>query len=256
MDRLAILRSACIPVAGGFLDLVLPRVCLLCERLLGEQHGLVCGRCWLTLPVLPRPACDRCGHPTYGRACRWCSLLPERIVGARSVCWVPDGLGGELVHKLKYGGWVGLGDALAERIVRLGRPWRATEYPLLVPVPLGAGRLRERGFNQSAVLACALARRWRVRVDEGVVVRARETESQVRLTPAERSANVHNAFVAGPAARVARGAHVVLVDDVVTTAATLNACAAAAFAAGAITISYVTFGRARAAFDRTANSRS
>jgi predicted amidophosphoribosyltransferase len=101
------------------------------------------------------------------------------------------------------------------------------------------------------VIANALARRWKIPVVADAVARGRETKSQVLLTPEERSVNVHGAFVAGPAADAARGAHVVLVDDVVTTGATLNACAAAVFAAGASTVSYITFGRARAAFDRT-----
>jgi predicted amidophosphoribosyltransferase len=76
------------------------------------------------------------------------------------------------------------------------------------------------------------------------------------LTHDERSANVHAAFAAGEAADAVCGRHVVLVDDVVTTAATLNACASAAVAVGARTLSYVTFGRARAAFDRRGQHRS
>jgi ComF family protein len=127
---------------------------------------------------------------------------------------------------------------------------------VLVPVPLGARRLRERGYNQSAIIAAALAVRWRVPIAPGAVVRLRETSSQVRLTPDERSANVHAAFAAGDAADATRGRHAVLVDDVVTTAATLNACAAAVVACGARTLSYVTFGRARAAFDRGRHLRS
>jgi ComF family protein len=168
------------------------------------------------------------------------------------VCWVPEGTGGEVVHKLKYGGWTGLGGDMAARIIREGRTWTDAERAVLVPVPLGDARRRERGFNQCAVIAVALGQRWRVPVVNGAVVRARETKSQVLLTPEERSVNVHGAFAAGPAADAARGAHVIVIDDVVTTGATLNACAAAAFAAGASTVSYITFGRARAAFDRTA----
>jgi ComF family protein len=166
------------------------------------------------------------------------------------VCWVPEGAGGEIIHKLKYGGWTGLGADLATRIVRAGRTWEQGEKAVLVPVPLGRARFRERGYNQCAEIGRALAAAWKVDMIEGVVVRTRDTDSQVLLTPDQRSVNVHDAFAAGPAASAARGAHVVLIDDVVTTGATLNACAAAALAAGASTISFVTFGRARAAFDR------
>jgi ComF family protein len=183
-------------------------------------------------------------------------LLPAAVIAARSVCWVPDGVGGELVHKLKYGGWTGVAVDLAERMARLARPCVAGVESVVVPVPLGTGRRRERGYNQSAELARALAARWKLVCVENALARVRETVSQVRLTHDERSANVHSAFGAGPAAGAIRGRHVIVIDDVVTTAATLNACAAAALAAGAHTISYVTFGRARAAFDRRPHARS
>jgi len=125
------------------------------------------------------------------------------------------------------------------------------ERALLIPVPLAASRQRQRGYNQSECLARALAPRWKVPVRVDLLVRSRSTETQTRLTPDERVRNVHGAFAASPEARaVLRGTHVVLVDDVVTTAATLNACASVLHDAGARIISYVTFGRAPAIGDR------
>jgi ComF family protein len=112
-------------------------------------------------------------------------------------------------------------------------------------------RQRERGFNQSALIAERLSRNWRVPVWTDVVERVRATRTQTELTPGERLSNVAGAFrVRESAARKLRGAHVVIVDDVVTTGATLGACATALFEAGARIISYVTFGRAAAAGDR------
>jgi ComF family protein len=160
-----------------------------------------------------------------------------------------------MVHKLKYDGWTALGAEMAARIAALSRPWPRGAEAVLVPVPLGRARRRARGFNQSEVIAAGLSARWSVPVAARALHRTRETSSQVRLTPEERSANVHAAFAAGDAVDAVRGKHAVLVDDVVTTAATLNACAAALVAAGALTLSYVTFGRARAAFDRGTNLR-
>jgi ComF family protein len=238
------------------LDLLLPRVCVVCEDLLAGERGLVCTACWRAIQRLPEPLCDRCGHPTYGNDCQWCPLLPAFVVRARSVCWVPEGTGGELVHQLKYSGWTGLARELAAEMSAPGMVWPQTARAVLLPVPLGAARQRERGYNQSAEIARWLGRKWGIRVMTAAVVRARETSSQVRLTPEERSANVHGAFTVGPEGNALRGTHAVLVDDVVTTAATLNACAAAAIAAGARSISYITFGRARAAFDRTSHPRS
>jgi ComF family protein len=239
----------------GLLDLFLPRVCVLCEALLAEARGLACSACWARVVPLPCPLCDRCGHPTGGAACRWCALLPAFVAFARSACWVPEGAGGALVHKLKYDGWTRVADDLAERMAALRRPEASGARLVLVPVPLGAARFRERGYNQSELLARGLARRWHTPIAVRAITRARETRSQVLLTPDERSANVHGAFTVGSAADEVRGTHVVLVDDVVTTAATLNACGAALMAAGARMISYFTFGRARAAFDRTTHPR-
>jgi ComF family protein len=119
------------------------------------------------------------------------------------------------------------------------------ERTALVPVPLSARRERERGYNQSLLIARSLSPLWRVPVWDDVLQRTHFTSSQTRLTPEERLRNVSGAFrVGGDTARL-RGAHLVLVDDVVTTAATLNACAAALFAGGTRVISYLTFGRAR-----------
>jgi ComF family protein len=133
--------------------------------------------------------------------------------------------------------------------VRMARlPWPAdvaAERTALVPVPLSPRRLRGRGYNQSECLARAMAPRWCLPLWSGVIERTHFTSSQTRLTPEQRLDNVAGAFrVVGDGARL-RGAHVVLVDDVITTGATLNACAAGLFAAGARVISYVTFGRAR-----------
>jgi ComF family protein len=142
---------------------------------------------------------------------------------------------------------------MAERMARLAWPADViAERTALVPVPLARTRQRERGFNQSTLLAAELASHWRLPVWASVIERARSTQTQTRLTPAERSSNVAGAFRATHGAHsTLRGAHVVLVDDVVTTAATLNACADALFAAGARILSYVTFGRAPASGDRT-----
>jgi ComF family protein len=169
------------------------------------------------------------------------------------VCWLPGGTAGPIVHALKYGGWTATAAGMAERMARLDWPGDVVaERRAVVPVPLAGTRQRERGFNQSALLATELAARWHVPVWASVVERARSTQTQTRLTPTERSSNVAGAFRATEGARsLLRGAHVVLVDDVVTTAATLNACADVLFAAGARILSYVTFGRAPASGDRT-----
>jgi ComF family protein len=159
---------------------------------------------------------------------------------------VPEGVGGRFVHAFKYDGWHALANGMGARLARLTWPTDVKEErTALVPVPLSTDRERSRGFNQSERLAHALAPYVALDVWRDVLIRTHFTSSQTRLTPEERLRNVSGAFrVTGDPARL-RGAHLVLVDDVVTTAATLNACAAALFAGGARIISYVTFGRAR-----------
>jgi ComF family protein len=150
------------------------------------------------------------------------------------------------VHAFKSDGWTALAPGLACRLARLDWPLDVlAARTALIAVPLARRRERERGYNQSRLLADALSRTLCVPSWPDVLERTHFRSSQTRLTPEERLRNVSGAFrVAGDAARL-RGAHLVLVDDVVTTAATLNACAAALLAGGARVISYVTFGRAR-----------
>jgi len=157
------------------------------------------------------------------------------------------------VHGLKYGRLARIADDLAAAMVPL-RP--STDGPsFLIPIPLAPKRLRERGYNQSEMLARALARQWRIPVVVDVLVRTRETPTQTALTPETRLANVAGAFRASARAAGALTPgwqpgvnkpwpHLVLVDDVFTTGATLAEAARALEQAGARTIYGVTFGRA------------
>jgi ComF family protein len=238
------------------LDLILPRVCVACERAMdAAESGLVCSLCWSRLALLPNPLCARCGHPSAGRECRFCRALPPFVRAARSACWMPHEVGSAIVHALKYHGWTAVARDMAARMARASWPADViAERAALVPVPLARDRERERGFNQAALLCESLAPLWKIPVWHDVLRRTRTTRTQTRLTPGERSANVHDAFEvpetqSDPRGRM-RGVHLVLVDDVLTTGATLNACATALFDAGARTISYATFGRARASGDQ------
>jgi ComF family protein len=237
----------------SLLDLCLPRVCPVCDTLRdAREPGLICGTCWARLPLLPAPRCDRCGHPTQHDRCRWCELLPPYVRAARSVCWAAGDVGLGIVHTLKYLGWYAVAPEMARRMARLSWPPDVLEERCAVaPVPLSGKRRRERGYNQSELLARALADAWALPLVTSALERTRHTETQTRLTPGERLRNVSGAFRAPPSARnVLRGGHIVLVDDVVTTAATLNACAAALCDGGARIVSFVTFGRAPAIGDR------
>jgi ComF family protein len=238
--------------AAGLLELVFPRACVHCDGAAGPH--ILCAPCWSRLPLLAAPRCERCGHPNRGRACTYCDALPPFVRAVRSVCWVPDPVSSAAVQALKYDGWVGVAAPMADRMARLAWPADVLdERAAVIPVPLAAARRRERGYNQAEALANEIGARWGIPCWADIITRERNTPTQTRLTPSERSMNVHRAFRVNEAARGVRqrisGAHIVLVDDVLTTGATLNAAATELFHAGARIVSYVTFGRARTAAD-------
>jgi len=164
----------------------------------------------------------------------------------------------EAVHALKYAGRARVTDDLAAAMS--GAVLRGWDDAVLVPVPLGPGRLRQRGYNQSERLAQALGRRWNRPVVE-LLVRVRDTPTQTALTPAARRANVAGAFETRNVERGTRNGRtcecsafrapssafegpLILVDDVFTTGATLAEAARALERAGARAVLAVTFGRA------------
>ena len=241
-------------------QLLLPAECLLCRALLSfrDSQRLVCDVCRHRWRPVRAPWCGRCGQPEplFGR-CRVCTDWPAALVLARSAVWLDAGAR-HAVHALKYGGLPRIAADLAGAMASLDLPWRPDAW--LVPVPLGAGRLRQRGYNQSERLARALSRRWNRPLVE-LLVRTRDTVTQTALTPEARLANVAGAFqvrngecgVRNERARTdsalriphsALGRPLILVDDVFTTGATLAEAARALDRAGAHTVSAVTFGRA------------
>ena len=145
------------------------------------------------------------------------------------------------MYALKYGGLPRIADDLAAAMVPLRPPTDGPSGGALIPIPLARKRLRERGYNQSDVLARALARQWRIPVLRELLVRTRETPTQTALTPETRLANVAGAFAV---AKRPTSAVLIVVDDVFTTGATLAEAARALEQAGAKTVYGITFARA------------
>jgi ComF family protein len=142
---------------------------------------------------------------------------------------------------LKYRRDIGLAEALVPQLTEfaLGLDW---PVGVLVPVPLGAGRLRDRGYNQAGLISWPLSLALDIRHAPSALTRTRETASQVGLSREERHQNVRGAFVASP--RWVSGRSILLLDDVATTGATLSSCAEALFAAGAQDVFALTVSRA------------
>lgn len=233
------------------LDVVFPRVCVSCHGVVEERenHALrhVCAECAQQLHVVAPPHCTTCGHPYYGqmeanRLCEHCeALVPNFDEGKTAI--LLKGPGRALIHAVKYHHAL----HVLEDVVALMR--RAPGYAefvrekILVPVPLHSRKLRERGYNQSRMLAeCAVqAVDGKARIEE-LLVRSVDTVSQTQFDRATRQQNLKNAFALAPGAVITPGHHYLLIDDVFTTGSTLNACAAVLRKAGALNLDVVTFG--------------
>ena len=173
--------------------------------------------------------------------CRFCQTWPASLTQVRSAAWL-DATTRPIVHRLKYDGLATLAAEIAHVMTRL-LPQPATGF--VVPIPLSRKRQRMRGYNQAAAIARALGRWWSLPVAETILRRLRDTPTQTALAPDARARNVAGAFAAAsPPATEAAVPPVILVDDVLTTGATLVAGATALSDAGWTAIGAMTFARA------------
>ncbi len=219
------------------LDLLFPPKCAGC----GSWGRWLCDDCLRSIRFLEEPCCRFCGAPLdeWG-VCPSCSLEPHSLEGIISVAYF-EGSIQKAVHLFKYRGRTALAPTLAELMASqvLRHPVRADG---IVPVPLHPSRLKERGYNQSALLAESLGRRLGLPVINGALERIRCTRPQVGLSAQERKENVKGAFRAYPS--LVAGKDLILVDDVCTTGATLEECGLALKDAGAGLIWGLTLARA------------
>ena len=227
-------------LCNALLDLIFPPRCAGC----GQSGNLWCSACQADVRMIPDPVCSHCGRPLENLRdddlCRQCRHFPLEIDGIRSAVMFEGPLR-QAIHHLKYSGRTSLAEPLG---AFLSAKWQADPLPAdtIVPVPLHASRVRERGYNQSLLLAEQLSRASGLVLNESMLTRVRATAPQVTLNAAERKLNVRDAFQApGDAARDRR---VLLVDDVCTTGATLESCSLALRRAGAASVWAMTLARA------------
>jgi ComF family protein len=238
------------------LEVLFPARCATCEApLKGAPNPWFCRTCWDALPRYGAGVCDACGRPIEadglppGWRCGDCLKAAAPFARARALGPYRGTLA-EAVRLLKYGERPALARALVDRIDLESAPPDLWDVDVVLPVPLHGRRLRLRGYNQSAHLALALARRLGRPAPEGVLERTRATRPQVGLRRPERAANVRGAFRVGRAAAVA-GRRVLLVDDVITTGATIRACARALKAAKAARVTVWAAARQDGSEDRS-----
>lgn len=229
-------------------DLVVPPVCLACHTPLAG-HDSLCAACWRGIAFIRPPLCDRLGIPMPFAAMQ--GPLISAAAAADPPVWdraravaVFDGTSvmRDLIHALKYADRHDARRLFGRWLVEAGAEILA-DADLIVPVPLTRWRLIRRQFNQAALLASEVAALSGVPADVGVLVKTRTTPAQVGLSRAERRSNVAGAFRVRAARRDAvAGRRVVLIDDVITTGATVGACARMLRGAGAARVDVLALG--------------
>jgi competence protein ComFC len=218
-------------------DSFFPRRCVGC----GRVGDFLCPDCLRKLPRITAPFCPRCGRPQVsGIVCPSCWQRPTEIDGIRSPFRF-DEVVRKSIHDLKYRNLKAISPCLAELLADY-----LEENPLpgeaLVSVPLHFRRLRERGYNQSGLLARELGKRIGLPVMEDCLIRVKQAQPQVRAVDVEeRRRNVADAFVCRD--KRVSGKQIILIDDVCTSGATLESCAAALRNSGATSVWGLTFAR-------------
>ncbi len=227
-------------------DMLLPERCYSCGDIVGTSGGL-CPTCWDKISFIGDPMCQRCGRPfefdvAGEMECGDCLRHAPIYEKARS-CMVYDEDSRSLVLAFKHADRVDMAPALAGWLQRAGGDV-LTGADFIAPVPLHWTRLWSRKFNQSAELARHLALKTGKTYAPEIIRRKRRTPSQANLRAKARAKNVRGAFsVSKKSAVKITGKRILLIDDVMTTGSTLNACAGVLLWAGADAVDVLTLAR-------------
>jgi ComF family protein len=226
LTKLTITKS----IVNPLLDFIYPPVCLSCNTLLPEGSQKICRNCWSAIPPLTK------NHSLYQETRT--KLLADGCIDDLISCYVfeREGPFQYIAHALKYQEYKSLGVELGKQIGGLIRGWNV-ETDIIVPVPLHRIKHRERGYNQSEFIAQGIASIIGKPILMDAVRRTRHTQTQTKLNLQERHTNMKDAFeVITGASEKLNKKKCLMVDDVITTGATINSCARAILAVGARTI--------------------
>lgn len=229
-------------------DVLFPLLCLSCTEILptGLQE-VFCPDCRRQITFIAGSRCPVCGiifpdSPAGHHLCGSCLENKPWFASARAAVAF-DGVILDAIHQFKYGRNITTGAALACFLANFDfADMDLSLFDAIVPVPLHIKRLRERGFNQSLILANALGKKYGLDVDFSLLKRRKLTLTQTGLNKREREKNISGAFLAVRPARI-RGRNLILVDDVYTTGATINECAKTLIKAGASQVAVLTLAR-------------
>ena len=214
-------------ITSPFLDFVYPPICVSCKLALRDGSQKVCEECWNSIERISRD------HPLYVET-------REKLLAAGTVSdlvsvyvFQKEGAFQHIAHALKYDGFESVGRQLGERLGMTMKAWDI-HADVLIPIPLHKAKQRERGFNQAERIACGVASVTGVEVCPDAVRRVKHTQTQTQLDSDERKKNVEAAFAFDPScSKRISGKICVLIDDVITTGATIDSCAEELKSAGA-----------------------
>lgn len=229
------------------LDIIFPPQCLICDALV-PTHGTLCLECWRGVSFISEPMCHACGLPFEyaigeGALCGDCLKEAPPYARARAALRY-DEASRKLILSLKYHDQTHLAKVYGPWLAKAGKEL-VLESDALVPVPLYYWRFVNRRYNQSALLAAALAKHCALPVLPDALLRTRHTPPQTGLTRAQRQDNVKGAFCVNPRhAATVKGKNILLIDDVMTTGATLEQCTKSLLKAGANKVNGLTLARA------------
>jgi ComF family protein len=235
------------------LDFVFPAECEYCHGFLGDDRVVIfCKSCWNTIAFITEPGCPQCGRPYASEAvlrkiphficgeCRTTQIFFDRVFAAAYYERVLK----EAIHQFKFNQKTRLGNPLVQLLItRFPEEIDVRTYHAVLPVPLYKIRQRQRGYNQSAILAKSISQYYQIPLIVNNLIRIRNTDSQSLLKGRkERQENVKDAFrVTSPVSL--RDKHIILVDDVLTTGATVNECSKTLKKAGVKFILVLTLSR-------------
>ena len=243
---LTLAANAARATLGRILDVALPPLCPACRHVLGSQGGL-CAGCWSKLSFIAPPYCERLGIPFVydpgpGILSMEAIANPPAYGRARAAVRYDDVARG-LVHAFKYSDRLDLAPMLGTWMLQAGRPLLA-DADAIIPVPLHWRRLWTRRFNQSGALARVISDASGVPFLYNALRRSRATSQQVGLSRSQRATNVQGAFSVPPDGKTQiLGKRLILVDDVLTSGATIDHCARALLRAGAANVDALVFAR-------------
>ena len=236
-------------VLTGLADIIFPSRCVVCGIVLSNNERIrICSECLSRTGFVKAPICSCCGLPFVNyegtnHLCGECTSSKQYFSVARSVGKFEEPLL-DVIHQFKYKGKIAVGETLGRLMAEFEYDSFSIEgYSLILPVPLHQRRLKERGFNQSVILAREIAMRYSIHLDFGTLKRTIHTKPQTGLGKKQRSTNVKGVFEVTDSGRI-DGERVVLIDDVYTTGSTVRECARVLVKSGVEEVAVLTLARA------------